>query len=198
MAKVLNSTFSGSFEVDPTDMLIQGSLSDFFLMRSSEIGYLCMFAYTFLHGTTISVVLWINSISEGKIHKQELTPNIFSSFQQDANSSKLWRKNKRCLTNSCEWFSNALEAEFWFLSSLTLSPCLLETMPTPLPSLHLFFFTCTPPSFVKLWNCPPLPRLLWLSCTKLNVHPLSSNWLMLLPPWFLVRTTLLWNMTNMR
>lgn len=46
--KVMNSTtFADS---DPTDMLIQGSLSDFLLMRASEIGYMCMFAYTFLHG----------------------------------------------------------------------------------------------------------------------------------------------------
>ncbi len=37
-------------EVDPTAFLLTSSMAGFFLMHTKEIKYMCMVAYTFLHG----------------------------------------------------------------------------------------------------------------------------------------------------
>jgi hypothetical protein len=47
-----NQTFAKVDETsdDPTAWMIEGSVASFLLMHAVEIQYLCMFAYTFLHG----------------------------------------------------------------------------------------------------------------------------------------------------
>lgn len=36
--------------VDPTGWMLSNALAEFVLMHTNEIKYMCMFAYTFMHG----------------------------------------------------------------------------------------------------------------------------------------------------
>lgn len=47
-------------QVDPTAFLLNSVLAQFLLMHTKEIKYMCMFAYTFLHGTPrrICAITW--------------------------------------------------------------------------------------------------------------------------------------------
>lgn len=53
VGKMVNGTFAedGDSGMDFTSWMTNSVLADFFLMHSSEIKYLCMFAYTYYHGT---------------------------------------------------------------------------------------------------------------------------------------------------
>jgi hypothetical protein len=46
---------------DPTGFLLNSALAGFLLMHTKEIKYMCMFAYTVLHGASIYTILLLYS-----------------------------------------------------------------------------------------------------------------------------------------